>query len=696
MTDCFAPWIKTWVSRTLLLVLALSGSVSCRSLRAAPIHSWNIDSGPIDPHRYFGETVANGMIGILSVPAPFGVGQILLNGTYEPLTPGGVDVIERTLNFLDLQVSVDGVRIENVDQVTEFHQTLDMRRAVLLTSFKYGDKATVVTALRALRQLPYTCMLEVRVTASQPITVAAASAFGDRFPRESPEPESWHPSFNHLELFSNKPEEKILVTAASAAGPTGRVKLAAAQAFSFDPSLGSPPQPALEGSGQKFAQQIDAGKTLRFALIGSSISSAQTDDPVNQAERLTATAWIDGIDELTEKHEHAWADLWKSDIVIEGDDATQQAVHSMIYHLYSFVRADSRLSIPPMGLSRDIGGYNGHIFWDAETWMYPSLLVLRPDLARSMLDYRYDRLQAAKQAALANGYRGALFPWESAGSGAEDTPLCCLPIEIHITADVGIAAWQYYLVTQDQQWLRDRGFPLIEATADFWTSRVVRHDSGPYNIKHVVAADEYSGPVDDNAFTNAAARQNLTDAIAAAEVLGITPNPDWQVVHDHIPILKFADGVTREFATYNGQQTKQADVNMLAYPLHEITSSEAIRRDLEYYSPRIDPNGPAMTKSVLAILYEQMGKPDQALELFHKGYQPNERPPFGVLSESADSANPYFATGAGGLLQTMLYGFGGLDITEHGLVQRPSKLPSGWKSLRLTGIGVLRKDYEIQ
>jgi len=103
-------------------------------------------------------------------------------------------------------------------------------------------------------------------------------------------------------------------------------------------------------------------------------------------------------------------------------------------------------------------------------------------MARSMLDYRYDRLQAARQTAFANGYRGALFPWESAGSGGEDTPLCCIPIEIHITADIGMAAWQYYLVTRDRDWLHDRGYPLLEATADFWTSR--GHASRLWVLQH--------------------------------------------------------------------------------------------------------------------------------------------------------------------------------------------------------------------
>jgi len=687
--------VNVRLRKTAMAILAVMTSAVVLHSQS-PINSWVIDSGPLDSQHYFGETVANGMLGIRSSADPFRVSQILLNGAYEPLEPGGVDVIERTLNFLDMTLFIDGAPIDRADQVTALHQTLDMKRAVLTTAFDYGGKATIVTSLRALRQLPYTAMLEVRVTARQPLTLAAATHFVSTFARESPDPQSWHPPLTNLQLFSNKPNQEVLVTAAEATGPMGRLELGASQAFRFDDSLKTPPQLALDAGGQKFTQQIGAGSTFRFALIGSSLSSAHVADPLSEAQRLTATAWFDGIDELIQKHEEAWADLWKSDIVIAGDDATQRSVRSMIYHLYSFIRAGSRLSISPMGLSRDIMGYNGHVFWDAETWMYPPLLLLHPELARSMLDYRYDRLPAAKQNAFANGYRGALYPWESAGSGGEDTPLCCLSIEIHINADIGIAAWQYYLVTKDREWLRDRGYPIIEATADFWASRVTRHQSGAFNINHVLAADEYSGAVDDNAFTNAAARQNLLDAIAAAQALGLKPNPDWQFVHDRIPILKFPDGVTREFATYHGQTVKQADVNMLAYPLHEITDTGAIRRDLDYYAPRVDPNGPAMTKSVLAILHERMGDAAKAIELFHRGYQLNERPPFGSLSETANNANPYFATAAGGLLQTMLFGFGGLDISDHGLIQKPSKLPEGWKSLTLTGIGADHHDYVVR
>jgi trehalose/maltose hydrolase-like predicted phosphorylase len=290
-----------------------------------------------------------------------------------------------------------------------------------------------------------------------------------------------------------------------------------------------------------------------------------------------------------------------------------------------------------------------------------------------------------------------MFPWESAASGNEETPVWALsgPFEHHITADVGIAAWNYYLVTRDKNWLREKGYPLLQATADFWTSRVERNGPGRYDIRNVVAADEWAENIDNNAYTNAAARANLQDATEAARVLGIAPDPDWLNVRNNIPILRFPDGVTREHASYNGESIKQADVNLLAYPLKEITDPAAIRRDLAYYQPRVG-EGPAMTHAIFSILYSRLGMSDKALSTLKDGYTPNLRPPFGVIAETATGNNPYFATGAGGVLQAMLNGFGGLDITANGIIQLPTHLPAGWHSLKITGIGLGRNTYSVK
>jgi len=210
-----------------------------------------------------------------------------------------------------------------------------------------------------------------------------------------------------------------------------------------------------------------------------------------------------------------------------------------------------------------------------------------------------------------------------------------------------------------------------------------------------VAVDEFSGVVNDDAYTDGAAKANLAAAIAAAKLLGTSPNPDWQLVYDNIPILSFPDGTTREYQSYRGSVIKQADVNLLAYPLQEITNADAIRRNLSFYASRV-PNGPAMTQSIFSILDSRLGDPNHALVEFKRGYERNQRPPFGALAEYATNNETYFATGAGGLLQAMIYGFGGLKITPNGLIQTATRLPSGWKGLTLTGIGPQHRRYSVE
>ena len=341
-------------------------------------------------------------------------------------------------------------------------------------------------------------------------------------------------------------------------------------------------------------------------------------------------------------------------------------------------------------------GYNGHVFWDSELWMFPAILVMRPELAKSMIEYRYQRLEAAKKNAFANGFKGAMYPWESAESGVEETPVWALsgPFEHHITADVAIAAWNYYAVTQDKQWLRDKGYPMLSETADFWASRVERNGPGKFEIKNVVAADEWAENVDNNAFTNAAAKANLQYATQAAILLGITPNADWMNVANNIPVYKMENGVTREHDTYKGENIKQADVNLLAYPLKEVTDPKQILKDLEYYETRVPNEGtPAMTQALFALLYARLGNADKAYHWFKDAYIPNLNPPFRVIAETKGGTNPYFATGAGGILQSVIMGFGGLEITPKGIVQIKSVLPNNWKSLKITGVGVDKKTY---
>ena len=653
---------------------------------------WKIEVNKIDPSNYYGVTVANGMIGIVSSPEPFKVKDVVLAGAYDLYGRGRVSNFLRSFNLLNMTLDVDGNRISGKN-VSNMKQTLDMHTAGFTSSFDYGDKATVIYSYYSLRHLPFTVLMDVTVTAKKDISITGASVM------EAPD------ALRDVQNYYNeidRPHVVISLLTSSAKSPTGKLLMCASNSFLFSEPHGQEPRVIHEMWDNnmhlmKFSKKIKAGESYRFSIAGSSITSAHHDDPLNEAERLTIYAKLEGHDRLLQFHQKAWDSLWKSDIIIEGDAQAQQDVHSMMYHLYSFVREGTAFSPSPMGLSGL--GYNGHVFWDAELWMYPPLLVLHPELAKSMIEYRYQRLEAAKRNAFANGFKGAMYPWESAESGVEETPVWALsgPFEHHITADVAIAAWNYYAVTQDKQWLREKGYPILSSTADFWASRVERNGPGHYDIKNVVAADEWAENIDNNAFTNAAAKANLKYATQAAAILGINANPDWINVANNIPVLKLENGVTQEHAAYHGEGIKQADVNLLSYPLKEITDAKQVQRDLEYYETRIpDAGTPAMTQAIFSLLYARLGNADKAYHWFKESYEPNLNAPFRVIAETKGGTNPYFATGAGGILQTVIMGFGGVEMTPAGLSQVKSVLPKHWKSLTITGIGPQKKMYLVK
>ncbi|SEM61500.1 Trehalose and maltose hydrolase (possible phosphorylase) [Mucilaginibacter gossypiicola] len=659
---------------------------------AQNIDLWKIKADKIDPANYYGITVANGMIGIVSAPEPFKVKNVVLAGAYDLYGRGRVSNFLNSFNLLNMYLEIDGKRID-AKNISNFKQELDMQHAAFTTTFDYADKATIKYTYYSLRQLPFTVLMDVSVTAKQAISITSASVM------EAPD------ALKEVQNYYNeidRPHVTISLLTSTAKSPTGKMQLCASTSFLFSEPHGQEPRIIHEMWDNnmhlmKFSKAIAAGQTYNYAVTGSSITSAHHADPLNEAERLTIFAKLEGRDRLIKFHNKAWDDLWTSDIQIEGDDQSQQDIHSMLYHLYSFSRAGSAYSPSPMGLSGL--GYNGHVFWDCDVWMYPAMLVLHPEIAKSMVEYRFERLDAARKNAFSHGYKGAMFPWESADSGVEETPIWALsgPFEHHITACVALAAWNYYCVTQDKQWLKEKGWPILSATADFWASRVERNGAGHYDIKNVVAADEWAENIDNNAFTNAAAKANLLNATAAAKILGEKADADWVNVAQNIPILKLDNGVTREHASYNGEGIKQADVNLLAYPLKTITDPAQIKKDLEYYETRVPNEGtPAMTQAVFALLYSRLGNGEKALHFFKDAYEPNLNPPFRVIAETKGGTNPYFATGAGGIIQSLLMGFGGLDITPAGIVQVKSKLPANWKSLKITGVGMNKATYTIK
>jgi trehalose/maltose hydrolase-like predicted phosphorylase len=634
---------------------------------------------------YTGAPVANGTIGLLPWREPFSVRHLILNHIFDLSDRTGVNCMVKGINPFNVKMEVDGQPVDEKD-ISDWSQWVDMRNASHNTSFTACGKVRVTYSIVALRNMPYSALMNIRLTALKGATVHFTNSM------TVPEEEYGTATFLHKSYDVEGRKMNILQTNA----PTshGRYVVCASSAYVFD-----------EGkfdylcSDRKNAQaeiKMTKGEQADLSVVASVCTTHDFTDPYSEAEREIIFITHQSVKSVLAAHRAQWDKLWQGDIEIEGDDEAQQVVRFALYNLYSYCRKGTALSISPMGLSSQ--GYNGHIFWDAETWMYPPMLLMNGDIARSMIDYRTNRLAAAKTRAAACGYDGAMFPWESDDYGQESTPTFALTgqFEQHISADIAIACWNYYCISRDKEWLREKGYPLISAVAEFIASRVERNDDGSYSINGVVGADEYAIGVDDNAYTNGTAIVALRDAVKAAKEQGLTAPAPWSTIADNLRILHDPKGFTSEYKGYNGKQIKQADVNLLWYPLGIVTEKKQVLADLAYYDDKIDRvNGPAMTFGIYCIDYARLGNVEKAEEMFRRCYRPNMRPPFYAFAETPTSHNPYFATGAGGLLQAVVYGFGGLEITDQGVVQVKSVLPKSWKRLTIKGVGAERKTFTV-
>lgn len=676
------------MKKIFLIVLIISSSII-----TAQNDGWHISTNKNSD--YTGIAIANGRIGMLSSSKPLQIQHVVLNNVYDVDPNLKVSQVLHGMNFGNLDMSIDGEKITE-DNISNWQQTMDMKSAALTTNFNFKDKAKISCTVYALRNLQYTGYIDISVQATKEIDVKVTGKIIT--PKEYQTPKNSFQILKDVETtmpilqsVAKSPFEKHLVSTSgtfiwhkiNSSREHERPELTHNLISDYENSL-------------SFDYSIKKNESLDFAWTGAQCTTKDFSDPKSESERMVIFNLLNSKEVLLAQHKAQWSKLWEGDIIIEGDLQSQQDVRLALYHLYAFGRGDSDLSIAPMGLSLQTP-YNGHIFWDTELWMFPPLLMFNQDIARSLVNYRSDRLEPAKKRALNYGYQGAMFPWESDDTGEEATPPFALtgPFEHHITADIAIAFWNYYRVTQNKNWLTQKGYPLMKEVADFWVSRVTKNNDGSYSINNVVGANEFAPNVNDNAFTNGAAITALKFTTKAAIEIGETPNPQWELVSEKIKILKLKDGITKEHENYNGEIIKQADVNLLSFPLNIINDKTSILKDLKYYEPKLSKEGPAMGKSIFSVLYARQGDATNAYRLFKESYVPNQQAPFGALSEVATSNFSYFATGAGGMLQSVLFGFGGLDITDEGIIQKNPILPKEWKSLTIKGVGMEKKTYRI-
>ncbi|MEV6008640.1 ricin-type beta-trefoil lectin domain protein [Streptomyces sp. NPDC051976] len=421
-------------------------------------------------------------------------------------------------------------------------------------------------------------------------------------------------------------------------------------------------------AGQSASLPVTAGRTYTITKYVGVASSVDTDrsltaaTPQQAAARTASTAASDGYQQARDANDNAWSALWQSGVSVPGDAAQTAQLHASMFYLLAGMRPGVTWSTSPGGLSSD--GYNGHVFWDMETWMYPALLAQYPDIAVTADTYRQKLLPAAEAEATARNLKGAKFPWESALTGNESIP----PgnnegnDEIHIDSDIALAQWQYYQASGDTAWLRDKAWPVLKDIADYWASRAAPDSAGGYAIDDVLGPDEYHDHVDNSAYTNASAQASLRIAVQAAALTGRSADPAWAKVADGLKVpVDAADNIHSEFDGYSGQTVKQADVTMLQYPWAVSMPSALAQGDLDYYAQHTDPDGPSMTDSIATIDAAALGSPGcTAYNHLQSSINPFLAKPFDQFHETRTGGAFTFTTGEGGYLQQFLYGFTGL------------------------------------
>ncbi|MDI3340106.1 MAG: glycosyl hydrolase family 65 protein [Sphaerobacter sp.] len=690
--------------------------------------AWRLDEPtylPAIEHRVESRfTVANGLVGVrgsLDQPTAASRPLTLVAGLFDtPNAPLAVPALVPAPDWLRLRITLDGqpLEIEGANDL-RYARTLDLRRGMLLSDWCQRDAAGRTVRVRSLRfasQVERTLAVQMlQLTVDRPVAMRLEvwiEAPHDRLvlERATPDVTVWR-TVNTGRRVAMAPFVQLWLGSDPMAPPTFRDGVAA---WSW---VATPDQPV----------------TL---LRTVAIARGERADPVVPARRAIAArarARDAGPEELLARHVQAWAERWEEgDVQIEGDEMAQRGMRYALYHLISAANpADERVSIGARALTGE--AYLGHVFWDTEIFVLPYYIFTWPAAARAALMYRYHTLPVARARAQQLGYRGALFPWESADTGEEVTPpfvvnptgrvipILSGTLEQHITADVAYAVWQYWQATGDLHFLLNAGAEILLDTARFWASRVTWEEDGYYHIRNVIGPDEYHDGVDDNAFTNVMAAWNLETALEVAALLAQRRPARWAELRQALDLSdaelahwrtvaarlfpgRIVDGVIEQFAgffdlepidlrafepraapmdvmlgperTRRSQVVKQADVVMLLALLWERFPPHVREASFRYYEPRTG-HGSSLSPATHALVAARLGDVDLALHYVHE-----------TIAIDLDDAMGNAALGVhiaaqGGLWQAVVLGFAGMRLRPFGLAFDPH-LPATWRALRFS------------
>lgn len=444
-----------------------------------------------------------------------------------------------------------------------------------------------------------------------------------------------------------------------------------------------------------------------------------------------------GYDTLRAEHADCWQKRWEaSDVRIEGDDEAQMGIRFAVFHLLAAAPFhDDRISIPARGLQGQ--DYYGSIFWDCEIFVLPLFTYTQPQVARNILRYRYHTLAGAKRKAQKLGFQGAYYAWQSQETGDEQcdlyvfaNPITGEPIrsyfadeQIHISADIVYAAWQYYQATGDERFWLEGGAEIAIEVARFFVSRVqFNRDRRHYELRSVLGPDEYHERVNNNAYTNALARFSIETALEVLRILKerhpqeyaslrtATRLADeelatWKEVADNL-YVPAPDPQTRLIPQFDGyfelrdepveetrkrlahpdlhpggplgpyqetQNIKQADVVMLLYLLRDRYDTETKLANWRYYEPRTAHDS-SLSPMAYSLVAADVGMVDWAYKYF-------------LYTAHIDLASygPHWnlgihAASLGGAWQAVVNGFCQLELTLDGIrFPKSPVIPAHWK-----------------
>lgn len=442
-----------------------------------------------------------------------------------------------------------------------------------------------------------------------------------------------------------------------------------------------------------------------------------------------------GFAKLFDEHLQEVYKFWKNaEIKIDGISVEDEAAikYSQL-QLFGMTPKDTdRVSIAAKGLSGE--GYKGHVFWDSEIYMLPFFCYTNPEMAKKLLIYRYNGLSGAFKKAKEYGYKGAMYPWESAFEGKEETPLfAALNIETgkanpvwsgrkehHVSADIAYAIINYYHMTKDEEFMHKYGYEMLIEISKFWESRSVEKNSR-LEILDIIGPDEYDEHIDNNTFTNYMAKycvgqtlielkklkendnnfyKKLSDKTKYEDNLlgleefvrniyipqvnkdGIIPQDDTFLSKKELPdIDKYKNSQVKQsvLLDYTRDQVvdmqviKQADVVMLLNLFPQLYSPDIVKKNVLFYEKRTLHDS-SLSYCAHAQACANIGELDMAENFFKKALEVD------LADNPYDSTDGLHAAAMGGIYNCLIQGFAGVSADDGTLYITPH-LPKEWKKM---------------